>query len=306
MLRITGNYYIQHMSQKDIAKQEGISVPTVSRMIHKAMESGYVNISIDYSFLSEEELAEEVRRMYGLSHVTIVPVVIPDPQAVLLDTCRAAALKFRELLTPSTIIGTAWGRTMKCLASCIEAQALDHIKIVQINGRCADVAAAQGADDMVRAGTAATGGEGYIIPAPVVVDNSEAAHLLREDSSVKSALMLAEQCDLLVFSAGLMSRDSIMAKSGFLDHGIYERLQEKGAVGDIASGYFDYEGNIVDQELASRRISLPLEKIRKIPVKLCVASGREKSSVIHGAIKGGFVDQLVVDAELGRALLSLR
>ena len=59
MLRITGKYYIQHMSQKDIAEEEKISVPTVSRMISKAMDSGYVKISIDYSFLSEEELAEE-------------------------------------------------------------------------------------------------------------------------------------------------------------------------------------------------------------------------------------------------------
>lgn len=304
MLRITGKYYRQHMSQRDIAAEEGVSIPTVSRMINRAMESGYVNISIDYSFLSEDELASELQKRYGLKKVTITPVIIPDPDAVMMDTCRAAAAGIQERITSGMIIGTAWGRTMKCLASCIGNMDVENIRILQLNGRSAEVAAAKGADSMVNALIQATGGEGYTIPTPVVVDDVQTAQMLRNDSGVKKVLELAEQCNLAIFSAGIMSRDSIMSKSGFLDHGMYEQLIERGAVGDIASGYFDHQGNIVDQELAKRRISLPLEKIRQIPEKFCVASGKEKASVLHGAIQGGFVDYLFADEELGRALLA--
>lgn len=305
MLRITQKYYIQHMSQKDIAQEEGISVPTVSRMISRAMESGYVNISIDYSFLSEEELAAEICRLYKLRRVTIVPVVISEPEAVLLDTCKAAARRLEETLTSGMTIGTAWGNTMKCLASCIRPMDLHDIKVVQVNGRSADVDAARGCDDMVRALISSTGGKGYTLPAPAVVDNTRTADMLKSDSGVKSVLQLAGQCDLLVFSAGSLSKNSIMYKSGFLDHGLYESLESAGAVGDIASGYFDFNGNIIDQELSGRRISLPLEELKSIPIKLCVASGKEKAPVLHGAVKGGFVDELVIDGELGRALIAL-
>lgn len=305
MLRITGKYYIQHMSQRDIAAEEGVSVPTVSRMINRAMESGYVNISIDYSFLSQDELSMELKKRYGLKEVTISPVIISDPDAVLLDTCKVAALDIQKRLRPGMIIGTAWGKTMKCLASCIGEIDVKNIKVIQINGRSAEVAIAKGADSMVNALITATGGEGYTIPAPAVVDDTQMADMLRNDSGVKKVLELAEQCSLAIFSAGIMSRDSIMSKSGFLDHGMYEKLIEKGAVGDIASGYFDYDGNIVDQELAERRISLPLEKLRQIPEKICIASGKEKAKVLHGAIQGGFVDYLFADEELGRALLTV-
>ena len=306
MLRITGKYYIQHMSQKDIAEEEKISVPTVSRMISKAMDSGYVKISIDYSFLSEEELAEEIRKRWGLRKVLIVPAVLPDPQAVLLDTCRAAADYLRTAVTDDAVIGTAWGNTMKCLASCIEPMDASGVRIVQLNGRCADIAAAQGADDMVMALLRAAGGTGFVIPAPAVVDDARTAQMLREDSGIKSVLSLAEQCSAAVFSTGAMSRDSIMYKSGFLDGGMYEALLERGAVGDIASGYFDINGEIVDRELAARRISLPLEKFRDIPLKICVASGNGKAQALHGALQGGFIDTLITDEELGRALLAIR
>lgn len=305
MLRITGKYYIQHMSQRDIAAQEGVSVPTVSRMINRAMESGYVNISIDYSFLSEDELAKELQKRYGLKSVTIAPVIIPDPDAILLDTCKTGALLVQENLKSEMIIGTAWGRTMKCLASCIGEMNVKNIKVIQLNGRSAEIATAKGADAMVNALITATGGQGYIIPTPAVVDDAQMAHMLRNDSGVKKVLKLAEQCNMAIFSVGIMSRNSIMSKSGFLDHGMYERLLERGAVGDIASGYFDYNGNIVDQELAERRISLSLEKIRQIPKKICIASGKEKAKALHGAIQGGFVDYLCADEELGRVLLTL-
>lgn len=305
MLRITGKYYIQHMSQKDIAEQEGVSVPTVSRMINRAMESGYVNISIDYSFLSEDELAKEIKRRYGLRDVVITPVIIEDPQAVLLDTCKAAVAFLQKYLQSGMIIGTAWGRTMKCLASCIGKMDLEDIKVIQVNGRSAEVAIAKGADAMVNALITATGGQGYTIPTPAVVDDVQMADMLRNDSGVRKVLELAEQCNVAIFSVGVMSKDSIMSKSGFLDNGMYERLLERGAVGDIASGYFDYNGNIIDQELAKRRISLPLEKIQQIPEKICIASGKEKARALHGAIEGGFVDYLYADEELGRMLLTV-
>ena len=306
MLRITSKYYIQQKNQKDIAAEEGLSVPTVSRLLNRAMDSGYVNISIDYSFLSEDELARELQKIYGIKHVTMIPVIIPEPDAVLLDTCKAAASLIEQKLTSNMTVGTAWGNTMKCLASCIGKMDVENVRIIQINGRSADVAATKGTDAMVNALIEATGGDGYTIPAPVVVDDAQMAAMLKEDSGIKNALDIAKHCDMAIFSVGKMSKESIMSKSGFLENGMYEHLMEKGAVGDIASGYFDYEGNIVDQELAKRRISLSLEKLRGVPNKICVASGKDKAKVLHGAIKGNFVDYLIADEELGRALLNMK
>ncbi|MEE1227794.1 MAG: sugar-binding domain-containing protein [Lachnospiraceae bacterium] len=302
MLRIARQYYEYHLDQKEIAAKEGISVSTVSRMIKKAFDSGYVKISIDYPFLSNEELSKELQKAYGIQKVFLTPVIVPEPNAILTDTCKAAAAALPSYIKSNSVIGTAWGNTMKALAACIKDIDAKDTKIVQLNGRCANFAMPSGADDMVETLVKRARGEGYIIPAPVVVDTAQTASMLKEDSAVKHALELARNCDTAVFSVGPITEDSIMYRSGYLNDGVFEQLKKDGAVGDIASNYYNIEGQAADQELASRRIGINLEELKEIPLKFCVASGKNKAASLHGALKGGYIDVLYADEELGKEL----
>ena len=42
IIRVAKKYYESHMDQKVIAQEEGMSVSTVSRMLKKAEEMGYI------------------------------------------------------------------------------------------------------------------------------------------------------------------------------------------------------------------------------------------------------------------------
>ena len=46
IIRVAKKYYESHMDQKIIAQEEGISVSTVSRMLKKAEEMGYIKITV--------------------------------------------------------------------------------------------------------------------------------------------------------------------------------------------------------------------------------------------------------------------
>lgn len=304
MLRVAKKYYEYHMDQKEIAKEEGISNSTVSRMIQKALDLGYVKISIDYPLLSNEELSRELKKAYGLRDVFLVPVVVDEPNGVMIDTCKAAAAALPSYIESDTVIGTAWGRTMKCLAAYIPDLQAHNTKIVQLNGRCNQLAMPVGANDMVEAMARQGRGTGYMIPAPVVVDSPETARMLREDSGVKETLELARSCQTAVFSIGLLSEDSIMYRTGYLNEGVYRQLQENGALGDICSNYFDKEGKTADDMLAERRIGITLEELKKIPCKIGVVSGVQKAEALHSALKGGYIDVLYADEEVGKALLA--
>lgn len=304
MLRVAKKYYEYHMDQKEIAKEEGISNSTVSRMIQKALDLGYVKISIDYPLLSNEELSGELKKAYGLRDVFLVPVVVDEPGAVMIDTCKAAAAAIPSYIEDNTIIGTAWGRTMKCLAAYIPDLQVHNTKVVQLNGRCNQMAMPVGANDMVEAMARQGRGTGYMIPAPVVVDSPEMAKMLREDSGVKQTLELARNCHTAVFSIGLLSEDSIMYRTGYLNEDIFDQIQQNGALGDICSNYFDIEGKTADALLAERRIGITLEELKKIPCKIGVVSGVQKAAALHGALKGGYIDVLYADEEVGKALLA--
>lgn len=304
MLRVAKKYFEYHMDQKQIAKEEGISNSTVSRMVQRALNLGYVNISIDYPLLSNEELSEELKKAYGLRDVFLVPVVVDEPEAVLIDTCKAAAVALPSYIKSDMVIGTAWGKTMKCLASYIPDLQVEHTKIVQLNGRCNQMATPVGASDMLEAMTRQARGEGYMIPAPVVVDSAEMARMLRGDSGVRETLELTKNCDAAIFSIGLLSKESIMYRSGYLNGGVYEQLQKNGAIGDICSNYFDMEGRQADKLLAERRIGINLEELKKIPCKIAVVSGVQKAKALHGALQGGYIDVLYADEKTGKELLA--
>lgn len=304
MLRVAKKYYEYHMDQKVIAQEEGISNSTVSRMIQKAIDMGYVKISIDYPLLSNEELSKELKKAYGLKEVFLVPVVVDEPNGILIDICKAAAAALPKYVKPGNVIGTAWGRTMKCLSAYVPDLEVQDLKIVQLNGTCNRAELPGGADAMIEAMSRQGRGDGYIIPAPVVVDTAETARILKEDSVIKEILEMARKCDMAIFSIGLVNERSMMYQAGYLNEGAFEQLQEIGAVGDICSNYFDINGQLADVELDQRRIGISLDELKKIPCKIGVVAGERKASALHGALKGGYIDVLYADEALGKALLA--
>lgn len=303
-LRVAKKYYEFGMDRKDIAREEGISNPTISRMLQKALDLGYVKITVDFPILCQEDLAKELKQAYGLQEVFVTPVLVEEENSILIDTCKAAATGLVKYISSNQVIGTAWGNTMKCLASFIPALEVEGIKIVQLNGRCSKAAMPEGADAMMEALEKQGNGEGYIIPAPVVVDDGAIADMLKKDSGVREVLDLAKSCDVAIFSVGELTEDSVMYRAGYLDKGVYEELQKQGAVGDIASNYFDKTGQSVDEMLAKRRIGVSLEELKRIPQKIAVVSGEKKAQAVSGALKGGYIDVLYVDEKLAQKLLS--
>ena len=78
----------------------------------------------------------------------------------------------------------------------------------------------------------------------------------------------------------------------------------KGVVGQIAARFFDAEGRQPDLAIHRRLLSLDLAEVREIGTVALVAAGAVEVRAVQGAIRGGLVDVLVVDAELASALLA--
>ena len=57
--------------------------------------------------------------------------------------------------------------------------------------------------------------------------------------------------------------------------------------------------------MKDRTLSIDLEVFKKIPNKVTLASGVQKAYAVLSAVKGGLVDTLIVDSNLGTRLLEL-
>ena len=74
-------------------------------------------------------------------------------------------------------------------------------------------------------------------------------------------------------------------------------------VGELAGLFFDGEGRVCRPATAARLITLSEGHLRGIPEVIAVASGAAKQDAVRAALRGGLVHSLVVDSELGQALL---
>lgn len=305
IIRVAKKYYESHMDQKIIAQEEDISVSTVSRMLKKAEEMGYIKITVEYPVLSNEELSASLKKKYNLEKVFLVPKLSDAPVAVQEDVCRAAAKDLSSYLNDGSIIGTAWGRTMKSFANYVSDLGVHNVKVVQINGKTNETSVPVGADDLSQAIARAGHGEAYVIPAPVAVDSAEIAEMLKKERNISAALTLARECQIALFGVGNLSRNTILYRSGSLKEEDFIELEEKGAVGDVCTCFFDARGEAVSSSFAKRRISITLEELKKIPCKIGVASGLEKKEALHAALLGEYINILYADEELGKELIAI-
>ena len=100
-------------------------------------------------------------------------------------------------------------------------------------------------------------------------------------------------------------KNNLFGLIGTLKEEDFIELEEKGAVGDVCTCFFDARGEAVSSSFAKRRISITLEELKKIPCKIGVASGLEKKEALHAALLGEYINILYADEELGKELIAI-
>lgn len=305
MLRVAKMYYELHLGQQEISDQEKISKSTVSRLLAAAMDSGYIEVKVRQPEHACSDLEERFLATFPLRHVVIVPDLIGSAEVILNEVCQAMADDLARFIEDNSILGVAWGRTLSVLSGHLPQIPREGVTTIQLNGGSSRAMNQSGSYEVVRAFKDATGGEGFLLPAPAIVDTPEIATSIAGDSQLASVLQLAENCKTAVFSVGRIAMDSVLYELGCFTPLEYQGIESAGAVGDICSHYIDMEGNIVDEKLDRRVVGTPLSVIKKIENKLVVATGRDKAKPLLGALRGGYVDGLYIDNKLAESVLEL-
>lgn len=303
IIRIARKYYELNMGQLEIAKEEGISKSTVSRILQKAMDMGIVKVTIECPLESVSELEEQMKETFHLTDVFITPNVVDNEDLALKDTCKALADRLDSYIKNDCIVGVSWGKTMNCLAEHVHKLQAANIKVVQLNGGVSKHTNPTGATKIVDALAAAGTGTGYMFPVPAFVDSKEISDVLKKDSQVKKVLDLANQAEITIFSVGALSRDSILYEVGYLQEEDYINLEEKQAVGDIASRYFNIDGKIAEKNINERVVGLNLDDLKEKKCNIAIAVGHHKVDAIIGALTGGYMNILFTDEKTAREIL---
>lgn len=68
-------YYVEKKSRAEITEELGLSSATISRLLKKAKEDGIVEFRITEPYFSCHKMEEQLKEMYDLDNVMIVPVI---------------------------------------------------------------------------------------------------------------------------------------------------------------------------------------------------------------------------------------
>ncbi len=145
----------------------------------------------------------------------------------------------------------------------------------------------------------------FTLPYPVIVDNSIIFEILMHDEKVRANMDLIESCNKLIVNLGVPNETNCLYKSGYLKPADLAMLQTRGAVGSICCHYFNNNGEICDQQLDKRTVSISYESIKKAELVMCCICGHFKAKALQAALKASLIDVLAVDYITAELVLKL-
>lgn len=304
-VRVARLYYVQNMTTAAIAEELGTSRATVSRLLSYAMENGLVEIRVHDPQELSGNLESMLREHYTLRSIQVVPVPNASNEADCMQRVAAhAAAYLNRLIQPKTVLGLAWGNTAATIAEQLTPRQVHDVHVVQLNGSGAATNLLNTFSESIVTRFAQNyGAQAYSFPVPAFFDYADTRTALWRESSIQAIHTLQQQASILLFGIGAGATDSHIHTGGYLDQNDLQSLQQDGVVGDIATVFFRADGSWRDVALNARASGLDLDHFQRAPHSLCVVSGKGRIPGLRAALRGGFINELVIDEPSARLLI---
>lgn len=313
IIKVVEMYYKQGLSQVDIGKRLNVSRTTISRALTRARKEGYVEIKINYpegTVISKEEMLE---KKYNLKEAAIA--CTQEGEDIGDEVAFYASDYLLRILKNHMTVAMTRGETIYKMISCLEKDVrlkflkLKDLKIVTLMATTNIPANADRrtrlaySNYLIEETARALNGSSFQMFAPQYVDSPEAKKFFLNERSVKEVITMAGNADVALVGIGTVDENSAMVRADLLSKESFEELKRQGGQGEILSHIIDADGNQLDCDLEDRLISLELEDLKKIPIRVGVAYGIHKKDAILAALKKNYINVLITDDKVAEYLL---
>ncbi|MFW6237822.1 MAG: sugar-binding transcriptional regulator [Halanaerobiales bacterium] len=304
IIKIAKLYYEMDKTQKEIAEMENISRSKVSRILTRARDRDLIELRVKLPHSSLYDLELKLKDKFQLKDAIITPVIINNKNIILKEIGEATGEYLRDLIDDGDTIGVSWGTTMTYVANNLPINDIQGVKVVQLNGGMSHTKSSTTANTIVRKFVLAFEGEPYLMPLPAIVDDTDITGCLMQDRQIRHIFTLCKKARVAIFGVGYHSKESVLYRAGYFeDEDSFQKLGDRGAVGDIVARFIDINGNICDKNLNKRTIGISLKDLKQIDYSVGVASGEKKVRPLVGALRGGYLDTLVTDENTAKQIL---
>ena len=301
LVEVARLYYESGLTQEKIARALTLSRPGIQRMLQAARDLGIVTITITDPLDRTAEVGRRLQAAFGLDRVIVVPSVRGDADATKARVGEAGARALDEVLEDAMTLGVAWGTTVRAVARALPPRQTKRLRVVQMVG---ELGLATEASETFRAIADRLAGQAIALPAPAMEKNPAIRRSILQSAHIQEVFHILREAHIALTGVGPVSREATIVKRGQVTEAVMRRLAKQGAAGEINTKFFDTRGRPLPA-MNAQIIGMELEDIRRIPHVIAVVSdGPGKDVAVFGALRGKYINVLVIDELLATRVLA--
>lgn len=293
MIKIAWYYYMENMTQQAIADRLNITRMRVIKLLEKARQTGVVQFRISSSLDFRRDLENRLMEKYHLRDCYTVPTN-PNAASTNETIARAASIYIADHVRENSYINFGYGDTTSKTIEYLARNLETAVSFVSLTGGVGYY--------LPKSESNIFNAKLYLIPSPIIMSSAQMADAIKKESSVQEVTSMIGLASMTIVGIGGMDDSATIVKSSILNPSDFRLLAMKGAVGDVICHFIDRNGNLVDTDVDSRLVSVPLNTLKELENVIGVAAGKHKLPAIHAALMGGYLDILITDEETAAQL----
>ena len=303
MLSIAKSYYIDEMTQSEIAARYKISRPTVASILNECKRKGIVEIRINDNSTHYSPLAQQLVKAYGLQTASVTPNE-HDDDATLTRTCRHAALFLASLLRDRLRIGLGWGTSLYQVVQVFEQSPINGGEVVQLMGGLGGSPSLPDGAELARILASKLHARCFNLLAPLFVKSEAFKKSLLLEKGIQEAYEKTKNLDIAL--AGISSnalKESRLLRAGFISQKEALEIYNTGSCCDLCGYHYDEQGRLMDIPANRRVVGIDPQAFLNIPRRIGIACGKPKANAIRAALRGKVITDIFTDEATASLLL---
>ena len=168
-MRIAWMYYVEGLTQNEIAERLGIGRVTVVRNINEAIKQREVKIRIEGDIAECIEIEDALKKRFNLQDAIVVPE--PTNAAHIAKSIgNAAGMFMSDTLKDGMSVGVGWGATLYESLATLTTRELNNVQVISLLGGIVQARRFNPAEFAWQFARA-IGADCYLLQAPAVVDS---------------------------------------------------------------------------------------------------------------------------------------
>lgn len=288
-------YYIDEMSQSQIADLMNISRPLVSRMLSQAREDGIVNLSINDPDHIKNCLAQRIKAIYQISDIQISSEPIIENIISAYSIYDFAVSYFSKEFTNCSNIGLGWGLAVEKFVDKIPSSLNTYYflnNVSQLIGNTNSILKSYHSSEIVRNFSQKTGATPHYLHLPGLLSSQEQINIAKSMDSYHEIEKYWNMLDIIILS---IDNSYPLIES-------CKKYCSYVSNGSILSNFFNDNGSIFDTPNIFP-LQIPIESIKNCNIRIGICTPDVNPMIVKSILNSKLITHLIIKQKIAEQII---